>query len=59
MLSFFFLRYLDAGFKRIKDESFRRTFEGLFSEIDLAYPKPGTIYADRKTKLYTNGEFPS
>jgi len=47
------LHTLQAGFKYIQDESFESTFDGLFSEIDLASPKLGKTYADRNTKLCT------
>jgi type I restriction enzyme M protein len=42
---------LQAGFKYIQDESFESTFDGLFSEIDLASPKLGKTYPDRNAKL--------
>ncbi len=45
------LNTLQAGFKYIQDESFESTFDGLFSEIDLASPKLGKTYADRNAKL--------
>jgi type I restriction enzyme M protein len=47
------LNTLQAGFKYIQDESFESTFDGLFSEIDLASPKLGKSYADRNAKLCT------
>ncbi len=47
------LNTLQAGFKYIQDESFESTFDGLFSEIDLASPKLGKVYADRNAKLCT------
>jgi type I restriction enzyme M protein len=47
------LHTLQAGFTYIQDESFESTFDGLFSEIDLASPKLGKTYADRNTKLCT------
>ena len=47
------LNTLQAGFKYIQDESFESTFDGLFSEIDLASPKLGRTYADRNAKLCT------
>jgi type I restriction enzyme M protein len=47
------LNTLQAGFKYIQDESFESTFDGLFSEIDLASPKLGKTYADRNAKLCT------
>jgi type I restriction enzyme M protein len=45
------LNTLQAGFKYIQDESFESTFDGLFSEIDLASPKLGKTYSDRNAKL--------
>lgn len=47
------LNTLQAGFKYIENDSFRSTFQGLFSEIDLASPKLGRNYADRNGKLCT------
>ena len=47
------LNTLQAGFKYIQDESFESTFDGLFSEIDLASPKLGRTYSDRNAKLCT------
>jgi type I restriction enzyme M protein len=47
------LNTLQAGFKYVQDESFESTFDGLFSEIDLASPKLGKVYADRNAKLCT------
>jgi type I restriction enzyme M protein len=47
------LNTLQAGFKYIQDESFESTFDGLFSEIDLASPKLGKTYTDRNAKLCT------
>ena len=47
------LHTLQAGFKYIQDESFESTFDGLFSEIDLASPKLGKAYPDRNAKLCT------
>ena len=47
------LNTLQAGFKYIQDESFESAFDGLFSEIDLASPKLGKVYADRNAKLCT------
>jgi len=47
------LKTLQAGFKYIEEESFESTFQGLFSEIDLASPKLGKTYADRNAKLCT------
>ncbi|WP_457326142.1 type I restriction-modification system subunit M N-terminal domain-containing protein, partial [Roseateles sp. P5_E11] len=45
------LNTLQAGFKYIETESFESTFQGLFSEIDLASTKLGKSYADRNAKL--------
>jgi type I restriction enzyme M protein len=45
------LKTLQAGFKYIQDESFESTFDGLFSEIDLASSKLGKTYPDRNAKL--------
>ena len=47
------LNTLQAGFKYIEEESFHSTFQGLFSEIDLASHKLGRTYADRNAKLCT------
>jgi len=47
------LTTLQAGFKYIETESFESTFQGLFSEIDLASPKLGRTYPDRNAKLCT------
>jgi len=47
------LNTLQAGFKYIENDSFQSTFQGLFSEIDLASPKLGRGYADRNAKLCT------
>ena len=47
------LNTLQAGFKYIETESFESTFQGLFSEIDLASTKLGKGYADRNAKLCT------
>ena len=47
------LNTLQAGFKYIENESFESTFQGLFSEIDLASHKLGKTYADRNGKLCT------
>jgi type I restriction enzyme M protein len=47
------LNTLQTGFKYIEEESFESTFQGLFSEIDLASPKLGKNYADRNAKLCT------
>jgi type I restriction enzyme M protein len=45
------LNTLQAGFKYIENDSFQSTFQGLFSEIDLASPKLGKTYSDRNAKL--------
>jgi len=45
------LNTLQAGFKYIETESFESTFQGLFSEINLASDKLGRSYADRNSKL--------
>lgn len=45
------LNTLQMGFKYIEEESFESTFQGLFSEIDLASPRLGRSYADRNAKL--------
>ena len=45
------LNTLQAGFKYVQDESFESTFDGLFSEIDLASPKLGKAYTERNAKL--------
>ncbi len=47
------LNTLQAAFKYIEEDSFQSTFQGLFSEIDLASPKLGKTYADRNAKLCT------
>ncbi len=47
------LKTLQAGFKYIETESFESTFQGLFSEINLASDKLGRTYADRNAKLCT------
>ena len=47
------LHTLQEGFKFIETESFESTFDGLFSEIDLASPKLGRTYAERNAKLCT------
>ena len=47
------LTTLQAGFKYIETESFESTFQGLFSEINLASDKLGRTYADRNAKLCT------
>jgi type I restriction enzyme M protein len=45
------LNTLQAGFKYIENESFESTFQGLFSEINLASDKLGRKYTDRNAKL--------
>ncbi len=45
------LNTLQAGFKYIENESFESTFQGLFSEINLASDKLGRNYADRNARL--------
>jgi type I restriction enzyme M protein len=47
------LNTLQTGFKYIETESFDSTFQGLFSEIDLASPKLGKNYTERNAKLCT------
>jgi type I restriction enzyme M protein len=47
------LKTLQKGFEYIEEKSFESTFQGLFSEIDLASPKLGKVYADRNAKLCT------
>jgi type I restriction enzyme M protein len=47
------LKTLQAGFKYIEEESFAQSFQGLFSEINLASDKLGRSYADRNAKLCT------
>lgn len=47
------LNTLQTGFKYIENESFRSTFSGLFSEINLGSDKLGKTYADRNAKLCT------
>ena len=44
---------LQDGFTYIENESFRSTFSGLFSEINLNSEKLGKNYADRNAKLCT------
>ena len=44
---------LQAGFKYIENESFESTFQGLFSENNLASDKLGRKYEDRNAKLCT------
>ncbi|GAP37834.1 type I restriction-modification system subunit M [Piscinibacter sakaiensis] len=45
------LNTLQEGFKYIETESFESTFQGLFSEIDLASNKLGKGYTERNAKL--------
>ena len=45
------LNTLQEGFKYIENDSFQSTFQGLFSEIDLASPKLGKSYTDKNAKL--------
>lgn len=45
------LNTLQSGFKYIEEESFASTFQGLFSEINLASEKLGKSYADRNARL--------
>lgn len=45
------LNTLQAGFKYIENESFESTFQGLFSEINLASEKLGRNYEARNAKL--------
>jgi type I restriction enzyme M protein len=45
------LNTLQKGFKYIEEESFQSSFQGLFSEINLASDKLGRKYADRNAKL--------
>jgi type I restriction enzyme M protein len=47
------LTTLQAGFKYIENDSFQSTFQGLFSEIDLASHKLGKTYTERNGKLCT------
>lgn len=47
------LNTLQGGFKYIENESFKSTFSGLFSEINLGSEKLGKTYADRNAKLCT------
>ena len=47
------LSTLQDGFKYIETESFESTFQGLFSEIDLASTKLGKGYLERNAKLCT------
>jgi type I restriction enzyme M protein len=45
------LQTLQDGFKYIETDSFESTFQGLFSEINLASDKLGRTYAERNAKL--------
>ncbi|MGJ7625370.1 type I restriction-modification system subunit M, partial [Acinetobacter baumannii] len=45
------LKTLNAGFKYIEEQSFARSFNGLFSEINLNSEKLGKDYTIRNTKL--------
>jgi type I restriction enzyme M protein len=45
------LRTLQEGFTYIEDKSFAQSFQGLFSEINLASDKLGKKYMDRNAKL--------
>src|SRR5688572_29622317 len=45
------LNTLQAGFKYIENESFESTFQGLFSEINLASDKLGRKYDERNVRL--------
>jgi type I restriction enzyme M protein len=45
------LNTLQAGFKYIENESFESTFQGLFSEINLASDKLGRKYEERNARL--------
>ncbi|MCX7735799.1 MAG: type I restriction-modification system subunit M [Candidatus Kapabacteria bacterium] len=45
------LKTLQKGFKYIEEESFDRTFKGLFSEINLDSDKLGKNYDERNKKL--------
>lgn len=47
------LRTLEEGFKYIENHSFDSTFQGLFSEINLASDKLGKNYTDRNARLCT------
>jgi type I restriction enzyme M protein len=47
------LHTLQAAFKYIETESFQSTFQGLFSEINLASDKLGKKYEERNAKLCT------
>jgi len=45
------LNTLQAGFKYIENHSFANTFDGLFSEINLASDKLGKTYPERNARL--------
>jgi type I restriction enzyme M protein len=45
------LNTLQKGFRYIEEESFHSSFQGLFSEINLASDKLGRKYEERNTKL--------
>lgn len=45
------LHVLEKGFNYIENESFGRTFQGLFSEINLSSEKLGKNYTERNSKL--------
>jgi type I restriction enzyme M protein len=47
------LNKLQVAFKYIETESFQSTFQGLFSEINLASDKLGKKYEERNAKLCT------
>ena len=47
------LSTLKAAFRHIEEESFKDSFQGLFSEINLDSEKLGRSYADRNAKLCT------
>lgn len=47
------LKMLQKAFKYIENESFKSTFQGLFSEINLDSEKLGKRYKDRNYKLCT------
>ena len=45
------LHTLQAAFKYVEEQSFDSTFQGLFSEINLASDKLGRTYSDRNERL--------
>jgi type I restriction enzyme M protein len=47
------LNILQDGFRYIENESFERTFQGLFSEVNLDSEKLGRNYTERNAKLCT------